>query len=191
MAFIVFISISLLLAHMITPLGTLFIDLINLQNPNMNANSASFSSYIIQLISLHIPAIFCTFFLWFKYQLNDKLPPSNALIIRSLIAGIGIYFLFMIGRFDDDSLGTFLNTHTAMGLLIARLLLLVGCTVLVVNLQTPDKGNHSDSSPSQSTGSDEEQALAALMGMMGGGMGGAPKGSGGASGKGGSFKPMK
>ncbi|MES2205522.1 MAG: hypothetical protein V4525_01850 [Pseudomonadota bacterium] len=190
MAFIVFISISLLLAHIITPLGTLFIDLINLQNPNMLASNASFSSYITQLISLHIPAIFCTFILWFKYQLNDKLPSSTPLIIRSLIAGIGIYFLIMIGRFDNDSLGAFLNTHTAMGLLLARILLLVGCTVVVINMQTSGKGNNSDNGSSQG-GGDEEQALAALMGMMGGGgMGGAPKGSAGSP-KGGGFKPMK
>ncbi len=187
MAFIAFISITLIVAHIITPLGTLFIDLLNIQNPNMFADNASFSAYIIQLIALHIPAIFTTFFLWFKYQLQDKLPSSNPLIIRTLLAGIGIYFMIMIGRFDNEGLGAFLNSHTAIGLLIARVLLVFGCIVLLLNLQLPRSENNSDNAP-KSGGSEEEQALAALMGMMGGGgMGGAPKGSA----KGGGFKPMK
>lgn len=170
-------------AHLLSPLGALFTSWLHTQNPHLLTGFSPSSRYLFELSLLHLPATIIVMIFWLRLRLFDHIPQRHPNAGKFLLVGVGIYFLFVLGRNAEGDLSDKLNHYLNIGLLVSRCTLLIGTLKLLLNLQGQAvQGGGAKAPPGTGGpgpgggGGDDEAALAALMGLMGGG--GPPPGGG-------------
>ena len=183
MLFLAFLSMVVLSAHILSPLGALFMSWLNSQNPHLLTGLSPHSRYAFELTLLHFPSVLIVMVFWLRLHLFDHLPQRHPNAAKFLLVGLGTYFLFVIGRNTEGSFSDTLNNYLNVGLLFSRAALLMGTLKLLLNLEGKASGaaGASKAPPGAGPGGggpsdDDAAALAALMGMMGGGPPGGGKG---------------